>query len=339
LGSAENINIQLYSVKSHNILITGGAGFIGSHLAERLIASGARVTIADNLKRNSYINIQHIRKLAKFLNVDLTTLEGALEATKKQDVVFNLAAINTGIDFDIGRTQYMFEENMLLQMQPLRAAYINKVNKFVQVSSASVYSRKAMEKRYPTKETDDDEEPEPSKLGYALAKKMGEKMATWYSQNTPLCTIIVRPINVYGPRDHFDTLSHFIPTIIRKFIDAKKNIEIYGTGKQKRSFLHVLDLVDALVLLMNKGKNGEIYNIDSHDDHTIKEIVNAVQKIMSLSRISISYNTSMPEGSKCRLLNNQKIKSLGWKSGYELLHELPTIIKDVQSRYATEKKS
>ncbi len=325
-------------MKSHNILITGGAGFIGSHLAEKLIASGAHVTIADNLKRHSYANIQHIRKSIRFLNVDLTTLQGALKATKGQDIVFNLAAMNTGIDFDIGRTQYMFEENMLLQMQPLRAASMNKVKKFIQVSSASVYSRKAMEQRAPTKETDDRENPEPSKLGYALAKKMGEKMAAWYSQNTPLYTVIVRPINVYGPRDHFDIMGHFIPTIIRKFIRAKTSIEVYGTGKQKRSFLHVLDLVSALVLLMKKGGNGEIYNIDPQDDHTIKEIVYAVQKAMNLPRISVNFNTSLPEGSKQRLLDNRKILSLGWKPEHFLFNELSDIIKDIQNRYATEKK-
>jgi GDP-L-fucose synthase len=193
-----------------------------------------------------------------------------------------------------------------------------------------------MEKHVPTKETDDQEEPEPSKLGYALAKKMGEKMAMWYSQNTPLYTVIARPINVYGPRDHFDTMGHFIPIVIRKFIRAKKEVEIYGSGRQKRSFLYVLDLIEALYLLMKKGGNGEIYNIDSHDEHSVKEIVYSVQKNMNLSRVSINFNTSLPEGSKRRLLDNQKITSLGWKPNHILFNELPGIIRDIQKRYATE---
>lgn len=325
-------------MKSYNILITGGAGFIGSHLAEKLIASGARVTIADNLQRNSYANIQRIRKKVRLLRVDLTTLEGALRATKGQDVVFNLAAINTGIDFDIGRTQYMFEENMLLQMQPLRAAAINRVQQFVQVSSASIYSREAMEKRAPTKETDDGGQPEPSKLGYALAKRMGENLVNWYAQSGSMRIVISRFINVYGTHDHFDSLGHFIPTIIKKFCDAKTSVKIFGSGNQKRSFLHVDDAVEALLLLTQKGRSGEAYNVDPQDEHSVREIVETVRRLMNKNAIRVIYDAAQPEGSQRRMLSNTKIRSLGWKPNHVLSDELPYIIKDVQNRYETEKK-
>ena len=227
------------SLDNAHVLVTGGAGFIGSHLSEQLVKIGARVTVADNFSRGSLSNINHIKKQIKIINVDLRSEQGALSATKNQAIVFNLAAINTGVDFDIGRTQYMFEENMLLQMIPMRAAARNHVNKFIQVSSASIYSTLAMEQHIPTKESDDQGQPEQSKLGYALAKRAGENLARWYEKNSSMHTVVARFINVYGTNDNFDNLGHFIPTMVRKFLHAKEYVEIFGSGNQKRSFLHV----------------------------------------------------------------------------------------------------
>jgi nucleoside-diphosphate-sugar epimerase len=315
-----------------NILITGGAGFIGSHLSDQLVKSGARVTVADNFSRGTLSNIRHIRGKVTILNVDLRTEEGALRATKNQSIVFNLAAVNTGVDFDIGRTQYMFEENVLLQMMPLRAAAKNHVDKFIQVSSASIYSTLAMERHIPTKESDDQGEPEQSKLGYALAKRTGENLARWYAKNSPLHTVIARFVNVYGTKDNFDNLGHFIPTMIRKFINSGASIEVFGSGNQRRSFLHVEDAVSALLILAQKGVNGHAYNVDPQDEHAVKEIVLAVQKIMHKQNVRLIFNRQKPEGSKRRMLSNDKITHIGWKPTYTLLGSLPEIIHDVVSR-------
>ncbi len=320
------------SLRKTHALVTGGAGFIGSHLSERLITLGARVTIADNFSRGSLSNIRHLNKQVAIINADLRTERGALRATKNQTIVFNLAAVNTGVDFDIGRTQYMFEENMLLQMMPLRAAAINNVQKFIQVSSASIYSTLAMERHVPTIESDDEGNPEQSKLGYALAKREGENLARWYSENANLHTVIARLINVYGTRDNYDDLGHFIPTIIKKFIQADSSIEIFGSGNQKRSFLHVEDAVSALLLLAQEGVNGNVYNIDPQDEHTIKEIVLAVQKIMHKQNVRLIFNQNQPEGSKRRMLNNNKIKKLGWKPTHTVLTSLPEIVHDILLR-------
>lgn len=223
--------------KRKKVLVTGGAGFIGSHLVKKLVELGAKVVVLDNLSRGTKANLKGVIKQITFHKVDLTDLSLAQKYFKNQDIIFNLAALNTGVDYDLGRTEVMFEDNMLLQMLPMKMASLNSKNcKFVQVSSASVYSRNAMDNQVPTPETASTDNPEDSKLGYALAKKMGENLAIWYNQNTGLSTYRVRFINVYGENDNFDQMGHFIPVMIRKFIAAKKEVTVFGSGKQKKDF-------------------------------------------------------------------------------------------------------
>jgi nucleoside-diphosphate-sugar epimerase len=320
-------------MRGSNVLITGGAGFIGSHLTEYLLHIGCNVTVADNLSRGSYEYMKAIKKHVEFLPYDLRDENKAVKACKDKDIVYNLAALNTGIDYDSGRTQEMFEENILLQMIPLRAAAKCGVKKFVQISSASIYSKDAMERRVPTKEEDDGGEPEPSKLGYALAKRMGEKLAEWYSLNNEIHTVRARFINVYGPRDHFDSKGHFIPIMIKKFIDEKITVEVFGSGNQCRSFIHVQDVVSALDVLAQKGKRGEVYNVDSQDEFSVKDVVRLIQKDMKKSSVQLLYNTSLPEGSRRRMLDNSRIKALGWIPKYTLPACLPDVIGDIQRRW------
>jgi nucleoside-diphosphate-sugar epimerase len=324
----------MYNIfKNTKILVTGGAGFIGSHLTEKLVNLGAKVSVADNLSRGSIKNLNLVKNKIKLYRVDLSLEKNALLATKNQEMVFNLAAINTGVDYDIGRTEYMFEENLLLQIMPIRAAAKNGVKRFIQVSSASIYSTVAMEKRIPTQESDDGGEPEKSKLGYALAKKMGENLARWYNQDSQMKTVIARFINVYGKGDNFDNMGHFIPVVIRKFLHAKnKSIEVFGSGHQKRSFLDVNDAVDALILLACAGKNGEAYNIDSHDEHTVKQLVYQIQKDLHKSDFHIFFNKLKPAGSKRRILDNTKILKLGWQPHGNVINSIPDLISDISAR-------
>lgn len=301
-------------LKGKKILVTGGAGFIGSHLVEKLVELGAEVSVADDFSRGTRKNLKTVKNQITIYKVDLRQEKKLAKIFHGQEIIFNLAALNTGVDFDKGRTQIMFEENMLLQMMPIRvAAKTPSVKKFIQVSSASVYSKKAMEEQVPTPEHANTFDPEPSKLGYALAKKMGEYLAKWYAENTKLWTISVRFINVYGERDNFDEMSHFIPAIIRKFIEAKKKVVVFGSGNQKRSFIYVSDVISALLLLLDKGEKGEAYNIDGQEEKSVKEVVNLVHKHLKKDQLEIVYDTSLPEGSQRRMLDNTKLKALSWQ--------------------------
>lgn len=318
--------------RSVRVVVTGGAGFIGSHLVERLVSCGAYVTAVDNLSRGSLANLSSVLGRIVFRKADLRSEKQAAEAIRNHEVLFNLAAVNTGIDYDIRRTQYMFEENMLLQMIPLRVAYTAGVRRFIQVSSASVYNRRSMELHIPTKETDDCYDPEPSKLGYALAKQMGERLAQWYDSSNALESKIVRFINVYGPRDNVDETSHFIPSIVRKFKTAQTEISVFGSGRQKRSFMHVDDAVSGLLMVAAVGQIGEVYNIDPQDEHEIRQVVQMIKAAMGKEQIRIRYDRDMPEGSKRRLLDNTKIRQIGWVPTRSLTESIAETVRELSSR-------
>jgi len=302
------------SPNSYQVIIFGGAGFIGSHLTKKLVQLGHQVSVVDNLSRGKKEIFSSILPKINFFETNIFTDQKLKEKIEGNQIVFNLAALNTGVDYDMGRTQLMFEDNMLLQLLPLRAAgQTTSVKKFVQISSASVYSRQVMEHQVPTPENALEGEPEPSKLGYGLAKRMGEYLAQWYAQNTTLETVCARFINVYGEDDNFDEKGHFIPVMIRKFLTAKQSVRVFGSGNQQRSFLYVEDAVDALLLLAEQGNRGEAYNVDAGEEYSVKQVVNLIAKLTQKTDLSINYDTTKPEGSQRRLLDNSKLVQLGWE--------------------------
>lgn len=319
------------------VIVTGAAGFIGSHLVKHLLKEDYQVTAIDNLSRGDLSFIKDLKGNLTFKQLDLTREEGLLEVFEGHDLVFNLAALNTGVDFDEGKTQIMFEENMLLQMIPLRvAAKTKSIKKFIQISSASVYSRYVMNNVDCIPETADTSNPEPSKLGYALAKKMGESLAKWYAENSNLETVSARFINVFGENDHYDDLGHFIPMMIRKIIEADKEVLVFGSGNQMRSFIYVQDVIQALMVLVDKGRNGEVYNVDSNNEKTVREIVEMIKDYLDKD-LRLNFDTSKPEGSKRRMLDSSKLKKLGWKANFSFDKALHVTIDDVKGRILSER--
>lgn len=315
------------------VLVTGGAGFIGSHLVKRLVREGAIVTVIDDFSRGTEENLKEIMEKIIVIKADLRSEANNQQYFEKQEIIFNLAALNTGVDYDLGRTEVMFEDNMLLQMVPLRLASRAKtVKRFVQISSASVYSRFAMENEVPTPENADTTNPEPSKLGYALAKKMGENLAVWYNQNTHLETVSARFINVFGENDNSDEKGHFIPVMIRKFIEADSEVEVFGSGNQKRSFIYVEDAVESLLLLAEKGVAGEAYNVDTNNEKSVKEVVEEINNFFPEKKLKIVYNTAKPEGSQRRMLDSSKLRKLGWSSQTPFSLALERTVQDLKKK-------
>src|SRR5712691_11108399 len=197
------------------VLVTGGAGFIGSHVVEYLVEDGARVTVADNLERGRLSNLDAIRNDIRVLQLDLRVPDHCIEACQSQEIVLNLAAKDTGIEYNRAHQREMFEQNMLLQQHPLHAAAACGVGRFLQTSTACIYPHDA---QIPTPESEGTRgEPEPTNGGYGWAKRMGERLAEYYAQETGMEICIVRPFNAYGPRDYYDTkISHVIPALLKR---------------------------------------------------------------------------------------------------------------------------
>ena len=280
--------------KNKRVLVTGGAGFIGSYLTELLVEAGAKVTVADDLSRGSRSRIQSVLDQVRLRQEDLFDYKNCLNACQGQEVVLNLAAKVTGIEYNRFHMADMFESNMKLQMNVLHAAADCGVERFLQVSTACIYPHDA---KVPTPESEGERgAPEPTNEGYGLAKLMGEKLAHYYTRETKTQVLIGRPFNAYGPRDHFDEkTSHVIPAIMKRILDGDNPVTIWGTGNQSRVFVHAKDLARGMMLIAEKAPAAQPINIGHDQEITIKELFALICKVLG-KYPEARYDTSKPDG-------------------------------------------
>lgn len=297
--------------KNKNVLVTGGAGFIGSHLAEILVDAGAKVSVADNFSSGSMSNLRDIKNKIKIFEIDLEYPSGPAGRTfKNQDIVFNLAAKVANIDYNRKNQSEMFESNMLLQMNPLRLALNANVKKFIQASTVCVYPIDAI---VPTPESEGIRGgPEATNEGYGWAKRMGEILAGLYSQKNMSC-IVSRFSNVYGERDNFDLeMAHVIPSFIVKCL-KDKTIEAWGSGNQTRSFLYVKDAAEGIMRLAAGYAKPDPINIGGSEAVSMKDLLNFIIGELKTEN-KVFWNTSYPDGHSKRMADTTKIKSIcGWE--------------------------
>lgn len=294
--------------KNKKVAITGGAGFIGSYLSELLVEAGAQVTIVDNLARGSKERISSILDKVRLIPVDLFEYSNCLKACEGQDVVMNLAAKVTGIEYNRFNMADMFESNMKLQMNVLHAASESGVKRFLQVSTACVYPHDA---KVPTPESEGERwSPEPTNEGYGLAKLMGERLAVYYTREKGIEVVIARPFNAYGPRDHFDeATSHVIPAIMKRILDGNDPVTIWGTGNQSRAFVHAKDFARGLMLVTEKAPPATPINVGHDQEVTMKELFQLICKVVD-KYPKPYFDTSRPDGYSRRSADTTLLKSI-----------------------------
>ncbi|MBI3316615.1 MAG: NAD-dependent epimerase/dehydratase family protein [Candidatus Omnitrophica bacterium] len=276
------------------VLVTGGAGFIGSYLAEGLVNAGAEVTVADNLNRGSRERLESVISKIQLREVDLFNSTHCDEVCKGQDIVLNLAAKVTGIEYNRFHMADMFEANMKLQINMLHAAADAGVKRFLQVSTACIYPHDA---KVPTPESEGDRgSPEPTNEGYGFAKLMGEKLAKYYTRERKIEVLIGRPFNAYGPRDHFDeATSHVIPAIMKRVLEGEDPVVIWGSGNQSRVFVHAKDIARGMMLLTEKAPAATPINIGHDQEVAIKELFELICKVTGKNPRPY-YDTTKPDG-------------------------------------------
>ena len=255
-----------------NCIVTGGAGFIGSSLVEELISSGANVKIIDNLS----VGKQNVKLLtekgAEILECDICKYEEIKDLFSNVDYVFHLAAMNRA-QRSINDPVKSNDINVNGTLNCLHLSHLNKVKKFIFISSSSVY--KGVENKA-LKEGMFLEPLHP----YGIGKLAGEHYCRIYNDLFNLRTVVLRYFSVYGPRQRGD-IEH-AGVIAKFFLQAKENkdITIYGNGNQRRNFSMVLDVVKGTLLGAVKDRAiGEIINIASAKEYTVKEIAESIIKI------------------------------------------------------------
>jgi len=289
------------------ILVTGGAGFLGSNVVKHLIKTGAKI---ENII------------VPRSRDIDLREWENCLSVTKGVDLVIHLAASVGGIGYNMNNPGSLFYDNAIMGIQLMEAARQNNVGKFVAVGTICAYPKFTP---IPFRE----EElwngyPEETNAPYGLAKKMMLVQAQSYRQQYGFDAIYLLPVNLYGPGDNFNPdSSHVIPALIKKFIDAKESgsskVEVWGTGAASREFLYVDDAARAIVLAAQKYDKPDPVNIGSCMEITIKELVDLIAELTGFEG-EIAWDTSKPDGQPRRMLDvSVAEKEFGFKAkvGFE----------------------
>lgn len=286
------------------VLVTGGAGFIGSYLVEKLLSYGADVTVLDNFQSHKQRNLMKVIKNIRLIKGDIIEEKIVKRACKGQEIVMNLAAKVGGIEYNRTHQGTMLYQNLLIPAIMIEAARKAGVERFLVVSSACIYPRDAI---IPTPEEEGFRgEPEPTNSGYGWGKRMAELLGKYYCQEFGMKVSVVRPYNCYGPRDHFDQeSSHVIPALIKRIYDGENPLIVWGSGNQTRAFLYVEDLVDGMIAVIERFPHPDPINIGTDEEISIKSLV---KKIISLSDLhpQVIFDTSKPDGSIRRNCNNKK---------------------------------
>jgi GDP-L-fucose synthase len=272
---------------------------------------GAAVVRA--LERQGYANLV----VRTHREVDLTeqaAVRGFFERERPQAVIMAAARVG-GIHANNSRPAEFIRDNLLIQDNVIDSAHRAGVEKFVFLGSSCIYPKLAPQ---PIKEDYLLTGPlEPTNEWYAVAKIAGLKMCQAYRRQYGFNAISLMPTNLYGPGDNFDLQnSHVLPALIRRFHAAKESgdttVSIWGTGTPRREFLHVDDLADAVVYLLNTYDEEPIVNIGWGEDVTIRELAETVAEVAGFKG-RLVFDSSKPDGTPRKLLDTSRLTSLGWK--------------------------
>ncbi|VAW62687.1 GDP-L-fucose synthetase [hydrothermal vent metagenome] len=291
--------------KIDKIYIAGHRGLVGS-------------AIARNLKEKGYNNL--LLSTSQDLNLTSQVEVNAFFENEKPDYVFLAAAKVGGIHANDNYPADFIRENLQIQTNVIDAAYRNNAKKLLFLGSSCIYPKFAPQ---PMKEEHLlTGELEPTNEWYAIAKIAGIKMCQAYKKQYGFNAISIMPTNLYGPGDNFNLEnSHVMPALIRKFHDAKiKNlatIEVWGSGTPKREFLHVDDMADASVFLMNTYDGFDFVNVGVGEDVSIKELAEKVKAAVGFSG-ELNFDATKPDGTPRKLLDVSRLSESGWKAKINL---------------------
>jgi GDP-L-fucose synthase len=281
--------------EDRRVVVTGGAGFLGSYVVEGLQRRGCKAIL--------------VPKIEDYDLVDMKDIVGMYE-DMKPDVVIHLAAVVGGIGANREHPGEFFYKNLMMGVQLIEQARLRNIEKFVAIGTVCAYPKFTP---VPFKE---DElwngYPEETNAPYGLAKKMLLAQSQAYRTEYGLNSIFLLPVNLYGPRDNFDPASsHVIPALIKKCVDAieagDSHIECWGTGQVSREFIYAADAAEGILLATEKYNGPEPVNIGAGFEITIKELAEKIAKLTGFKG-EIRWDGSKPDGQPRRRLDVSRAK-------------------------------
>ena len=300
-------------------LVTGGAGFIGSHISEILLENGHEVVVVDNLSCGSLDNIDHLNGNNKFSfkRVDILDLEELKKCFIEVDWVFHLAGL-ADIVPSIEKPDLYYDVNVTGTFNVLECARNAKVKRFIYAASSSCYG---IPEEFPTSELS----PIKPEYPYALTKYMGEELVLHWNQLYNLSSISLRLFNVYGPRSR---TSGAYGAVFGVFLAQKlhgKPYTVVGDGTQTRDFTYVTDVAKAFVAAVNSDISGEILNVGSNNHYSINRLV----ELLKGDVVNIPKRPGEPD---CTYADVSKINNLlGWRAEVTFEQGINNMIKDLDS--------
>jgi len=302
-----------------NILITGGAGFIGSHIAEGLVSVNKirKIIIIDNLEDGSKKNLKNIFKYkkVKLYKKNINNIKSIEKLFKKIDFVIHLAALSDVVPSIENPREYL-HTNIVGTINVLECMRKNNVKNIIYSASSSCYGNK------PKTPTDEKSKIDP-KYPYAFSKYIGEKVIQHYHDIYGLNYVSLRLFNVYGTRSRTNSAyGAAIGVFLRQKI-AKYPFTVIGNGKQKRDFIYVTDVVNLIKKILNKKLKNEIYNVGANNPKSINKLVS----ILKGKKIYISKRPGEPNITNANI--NKITKHYSWKPSISLEEGLSKILNEI----------
>lgn len=294
--------------KRKKIVVLGGAGLIGSYLVEKLVKKKFKVLVVDDFSKGQLKNLKSVKNKIKIIKIDLEKFKNLRNIFLTSDVVFHLASRAYGVGYSNKNHKKIYKHNLKITNNIVKSLKNTNISYFQCVSSSCVYKDEG-----PNKISENFKltgKPEKANLGYGLAKRYLEKRISSASKKLKFELTIVRPFNIYGERYKWvGSSSQAIPMLIDKVIKAKKKISIWGTGKQRRNYLHAKDCAEIMFRIFEKNYTKTPVNIGYENTVSLKELVLKICDI-SKKKIGLNYDLSKPEGRFVKSSNSFLLKKI-----------------------------